>query len=230
MGLTNKAEQRGNLVGLVLLKEVTGVLNVSQLPYYVVGNYAIDAFTGQNSLSKQRPLSEISTDIDILTPDPVGVREKLEKEGLKEGLLRKLHFKGRRVDLGINSVIDLRDVDEPCLCYRSIRVSLPKEIFTVVWGNIGNVDFPTLPPETLIHLYALSWHLGKENKANIAALRDAFSVSSTDKEYEGLYNGFYRFNQERRERYPLTAFTREYLLRLKYQLASIIYRDRERCR
>lgn len=225
--MTYRVEQKGYLAESRLLREVVWALNLSQLPYYVVGNYAVDAFTGQNFQSRKRAIDEISGDIDILTPSPVKVRVELDKAGIQEGLLRKLHIKGKKVDLGINSVVDLSDVSRPRLHHRSIDIPLPAEVFTTYWVSTASISFPTLSPETLIHLYALSWHLGKENHASIAALTNWISVHQGNKQHKELYQGFYQFNEERRTRYPCTAFIRENVLRSKYRLAAMI--NRERC-
>lgn len=217
-----------NSTELSRLAKVVNTLDTHQLLYYIVGNAAVDTITGRDENKKHRRFDGTSGDIDILTPYPYIVGETLRKAGFRNGWLEVLHIRDREVDLGINRLVDLSDQNNPMLRYKSIAVSLPKEIFVINQVSLDYLSFPTLPAETLFHLYYLPWSLQEKVGSNALALEEWIRKHPTDSLTSDYYTGFIEYHKVREERYPLRAAALQRFANLKYRLESKINSIRER--
>lgn len=155
--------------------------------WWVVGGIARDAYINNGEFAVRNPEGGLR-DMDILCKNSIA--PALDKAvGTYKG---PLHIGGALTRLFLN-VGD----NEALLTYRKTHVPVPYEVFNTFDMNFQGVEFPTLPCNTLLHLYLLAGKMREYDFANALDLARALpEVNQPTYEDETLYKGFHKFHKE----------------------------------
>lgn len=195
-----------------VLKRIDIELKNSGIAYYVVGSVARRAYMNL-------PL-RLSSDIDVLIPDK-------QQRTLAEKLIMEIQteFPGTKIDHSLSSYL-VRNGEDYELVYGNLKRVINSSLMQVREVAVGDMSIPTLPPETLLHIYV---NLGKpfREKDWNNALEFARFLKAKPKEFDHkLFLPFHEFNKIQMYHYPLVhAQTkwREFLKTLPPDIRNFVY-------
>lgn len=195
------AEQQSYLLSLGELVEFLDE-GLGQDSWWVVGGLSRDAHLGKKDFTVKYQDGGLR-DVDILVREDKKRLYYHELAPLYQGPLRLAgESLGTNIQIGDNRV-DLR--------FGKILVGVPPETFNTEVLSVGDVKFPSVPLNTLFHLYAVGDRpFGKMRQKDFlnALLIGRFMMENPNDKYpESMYEGFhefaYRKNQLREDQFML---------------------------
>jgi hypothetical protein len=163
--------------------------------WWVIGGMARDAYLGNDEFVVGDTRGNWR-DVDFLTTD----RNKHLIEETRRRYKGPIPIDGTSVQHFIE-LPDTENVKSPVLKFGALKVSVPKSTFDTVNTKIGRVEFPTLPAQTLFHLYAVGdrpdGKMRKKDHLNAIDLARYIRHQPDPEHPDELYEGFHRFAREK---------------------------------
>lgn len=158
--------------------------------WWVIGGIARDAFLHPNSFVTMSPDGQYR-DVDLLfSQQNKDLAQKIRKENPTP------------ISVGavFHNFAEITPVSAT-LRYGKIQINVPVQTFATQIVNLGEVEFPTVPVETLFHLYCLGEnHEGKMREKDFLNAFDLarYIKANPDPRYpESFYRGFHKFSKLR---------------------------------
>lgn len=168
------------------LQKTIDFLNNSELRgrWWMIGGIAKDAYTANNKFNICR--NGQIRDIDILI-----------KEGDFRSFERVRAQSISKIPLGgfLNRFIHA-DVDDSFLHFGAIKTNVPSEVFFTNEVELFGVKFPTLPPETLFHLYCLRGEMRPKDFTSAMQIGRFIQKHPSPDLPEEKYEDFHRFSKQ----------------------------------
>ena len=168
------------------LQETVDFLNNSELKgrWWMIGGLAKDAYTDNKNFKVGEP--DHVRDLDILVND--GDVQAFER-------VRSLYTS--RIPLGgfLNRYVHANK-EKPFLHFGSIKTELSPDIFSTKEVDLFGVQFPTLPPETLFHLYCLRGKLRTKDFSSALQIGRYMQKNPTPGLHEEDFRNFHKFTKQ----------------------------------
>lgn len=92
------------------------------------------------------------------------------------------------------------------LRFKDCEVEIPSRVLEPYKLELAGVEFFTVPPMTLLHLYLIPGSLRSDDWSRSLRLARWIKENGDGGYSEDLYEGFHAFARKRQEMYPLHAF------------------------
>lgn len=183
----NETQTRIELAIGILDKE----LKQNKIFYFLVGSYARLSYLGK------RPTR--LSDIDIIIPDPT---QRTRAEEIIDTFTQ--NSPDLEVDTSLSEFIQFKDGKWE-LRYGDLTLEVESRLMEERRVRFGNVEFSTLPPQTLLHTYSLVGQPFREKDwGNIFEF--ARYIKGKEEFEHRLFDKFHQFNKIRWQRSPLRRF------------------------
>jgi len=178
--------------------------------WWIVGGWGRDAVQGKQNPTVMSPTGEWR-DVDVLT-SKTSARPIAEAIGKMQYEI-PVHISGKEVEVDIES-------SESQLIYGGIQIPVSSRVFETRIAQIGGVVVPTLPPETLLHLYCTGYRpkrrMRRKDFINALDLARYIRQSSTRIDH-ALFDEFHEFAHRRGSQFNLKPAHALYTLAVLYR-------------
>lgn len=177
------------------LNVISGVANGG---WWVVGGVARDAIVNRKAFTVKQSDGEWR-DLDLITSGEVA-----------KAILARMRFARMPLHVGMSMNTTVRAGEEWRLGFGRIRMAVPKQAFETVFLRLGDVEFPSFSPQTLLHLYCAGERPGgrmrDKDYLNVWKLAEYIRVNPDPNFPESLYRSFHQFSHQKNGRKSFEQF------------------------